>query len=398
MFKFLPAVMLLYFTLLVSCKTIKGVDIFEETKYGSLKVASSVDSAKVFLDREDTGKITPAFLDSVETGGHVVQVILGKHTSNPDSFVVEVKENQTDSVYFELEEIQFVGNLQVNTIPDSALIIVDNLPQGYSPLTVTGLAEGQHTVRILKGSHAPEETVVDVLPDTTVSLDAVLTLIRSIMLEHFSNSDCVPCVEADMILEEILAEEGIAKTVSLGYHTNFPGPNDPMYLAAKTGNDNRMAYYSVAFAPTIQVDGVIGFGTDIENKLRDALAQRSPVAPGAILEVFDFNANQTAITGRVRIQALQDLNNTVLRIALIEREINYSQPPGVNGQVYFFDVFRGFYPSAAGTALTLNAGEKQFISFSVPPNAQWVLNQMEAVAFIQRSNKEIVQAAWSVYP
>lgn len=398
MLKFLLALMLLYSAFLVSCKTVKGYEILPEIKYGSLNVTSSVDSAKVFLDHEDTGEITPVVLDSIETGEHVVQVIKSKHTSDPDSFVVVVEENKTANVHFDLEEIQFVGNLQVNTVPDSALIIVDNLPQGYSPLTVTGLAEGQHTVRILKGSHAPEEMVVDVLPDSTVTLDAPLTLIRSILLEHFSNSDCLPCVEADMILEEILAEEGVAKTVSLGYHTNFPGPSDPMYLAAKTGNDNRMMYYTVAFAPTIQVDGVVGFGTDIENRLRNALAQRSQVAPDAILEVFDFNVNQTAITGRVRIQALGDLNNTVLRIALIEREINYSQPPGINGQAYFFDVFRGFYPSANGTALTLNAGEKQFISFNVPANAQWTLNQMEVVAFIQRQNKEIVQAAWSVYP
>lgn len=399
MFKYLLALMLLYSAFLVSCKTVQGVEILPEIKYGSLEVTSSVDSAKIFLDRKDTGKITPALLDSIETGGHVVRVVKSKHTSDPDSFIIVVEENETANVHFELEEILFVGNLRINTTPDSALIIIDNLPQGYSPLTVNGLAEGQHTVQILKGSHAVKEMAVNVVADTTVLLDATLTLIRSILVEHFSNTDCVPCVETDEIIEEIFLEEGTAKVVSLGYHTNFPGPSDPMYLAARSGNDNRMGYYNIFFAPTIWVDGVTSSGSvNVGSNLQNALNQREQMLPGAILEIFDFNANQTAITGRVRIEALENLSNTVLRIALIEREINYSQPPGINGQVYFFDVFRGFYPTEAGTALTLNAGEKRFISFNVPANPQWILNQMEVVAFIQRQNKEVVQAAWSVYP
>lgn len=399
MLKVLSILLFLYSILFVSCKTIQGTSITVEQKYGSLWVTAAKDSAKIFLDEKDTGQITPALLEKIAVGEHTVQVLLSKHTSNPDLIRINVKESKTDTLFFDLQEIQFFGDLRIITNPDSALVIVDNLPQGYSPLTLAGLAEGQHAVRILKGSHAPEERMVEILPDSLVELNVTLTLQRSILIEHFSNTDCIPCVEGDLILEEILTEQGVAKTISLGYHTNFPGPSDPMYLAARSGNDNRMQYYTVVFAPTIRVDGIIGFGTDIRTKLNDALSQRSPVAPGAILEIFDFQVSQAnGLNGRVRIQALENLDNVALRIAIIEKAINITPAPGINGQTYFFDVFRAFYPSPAGIPITLAAGEKQFVPFNVSMDPQWTEGQMQAVVFLQRQNKEIVQAAWSVYP
>jgi hypothetical protein len=399
MLKILSGLLLLYSIFFVSCKTIQGVEILPEVNYGSLKVTSSVDSAKVFLNHKDTGKLTPAKFDSLQVDNYVVQIALSKHIPRPDSFVVEITKNQVDSIHFELEEIQYFGDLQVTTIPDSALIVIDDLPQGYSPLTITGLAEGQHTVKILKGNHASEEIVAEVLPDSLVQVDVNLTLIRSVLIEHFSNTDCIPCVEADEIIEQVLTESGVVKTVSLGYHTNFPGPTDPMYLDAKTGNDARMGYYSVISAPAIWVDGVAGFGFDIENKLRSALNGRSQVQPGAILEIFDFKVSRVSgVSGRVRIQALESLNNVVLRIALIEKQINITPPPGINGQTYFFDVYRDFYPTPDGTAITLAQGEKRFVSFNVSMNQKWVSEEIQVVAFLQKQNKEIVQAAWTLYP
>jgi hypothetical protein len=147
------------------------------------------------------------------------------------------------------------------------------------------------------------------------------------------------------------------------------------------------------------VDGVTSLdATQLETNLRNALANRKTVSPGAIVEIFDFQVNQNAITGRVRVEALENLTNVTLQIALIEREINICPPPGINGQTYFFDVFRVFYPSADGTALTLAAGEKQFVTFTIQPDQQWVLDQMQVVAFVQKQNQEIVQAAWTLYP
>jgi hypothetical protein len=397
--KILLALLLSYTAFLMSCKTIQGTSINPEQNYGKLWVTCSVDSASIFLNNEDTGKRTPALIENIPAGETVVRVLICGYQPIPDSFEVEIKVDKIDTAHFEMQLIESLGDLQITTTPDSALIILDNLPRGYSPLTIDCIPTGAHTVKLMKGSYHPEEVVVEVFQDSLTQLTASLTLTRSVLIEHFSNTDCIPCVEADEIIEQVLTESGVVKTVSLGYHANFPGPSDPMYLAAVAGNDARMEYYDVSFAPTIWVDGVEGFGFDIENKLRSALNERSQIQPGAILEIFDFEISRdSVISGRVRIQALENLNNVVLHIALIEKEINITPPPGINGQTYFFDVFRGFYPSPDGTAITLAQGEKRFVSFNVSMNQKWVSEEIQVVAFLQKQNKEIVQAAWTLYP
>jgi len=399
--KILLALILLCAAFLVSCKTIEGVPIAAEQKFGRLWVTSSVDSANIFLDRKDTGKITPALLENIPVGKHVVQVFRSQYFSIPDSALVEVAENRLDSLFFALQVVQIAGDLQVSTTPDSALVIVDNLPRGYSPLTVSGLSEGAHSVKLLKASHLAEEFPVDIIRDSLVQVDVNLTLTRSVLVEHFSNSGCDPCVPADLIIEEILIEKGIVKTVSLGYHLSFPAPTDPMYLAARIGNEARRTYYGIQVLPTVKIDGVENLsGNILETELRNKIDGRANLPPGAILEIFDFQASPNSITGRVRIQALENLDNTVLHVALIEREIIYTQQPSTpwNGQLRFFDVFRDFYPSKDGTPVTLSPGQRQFISFNIPYNALWVLDQLEVVVFLQRSSKEVVQAAWTMYP
>jgi hypothetical protein len=397
--KILSALLLSYAVFLMGCKTIQGVEILPETQYGSLLVTASVGNASIFLDNEDTGKRAPALLENIPVGRHVVQVLVCGYEPNPDSVVVEVKADKEEIVHFEMHLVESLGDLQLITIPDSALVILDNLPRGYSPLTIDCIPTGPHTVKLMKGSYLPEEVVVEVFHDSLSEFTANLTLTRSILIEHFSNTDCIPCVGADSTLEKILHEEGVVNTVSLGYHPPIPLPRDPMYLDAIAGNDARVSYYNVQNAPEIWVDGVLSMGANqLETNLRNALVNRKAVSPGAILEIFDFETNQNAITGRVRVEALENLTNVTLRVALIEREINISPPPGINGQTYFFDVLRVFYPSADGTALTLAPGEKQFVTFTIPPDPQWVLDQMQAVVFVQKQNKEIVQAAWTLYP
>lgn len=182
------------------------------------------------------------------------------------------------------------------------------------------------------------------------------------LIEHFSNTGCIPCVETDRILEDFLHEKGAVTALSIGYHANFPSPSDPMYLISQAGNDARLQFYSVAAAPTIYVDGVTGLGSlNLDTRLRNAFAAREQMTPGAMVEIFDFAANPDFVTGRVRIEALQNLNNVVLRIALIERAVNFVTPPGINEMTYFFDVYRRFYPDANGVILNLSQGGKQFM-------------------------------------
>ncbi len=49
-----------------------------------------------------------------------------------------------------------IATLRVFSEPEGAMVTVDGVPRGLTPLTVTGLAEGRHTVRLEKDGFAPK--------------------------------------------------------------------------------------------------------------------------------------------------------------------------------------------------------------------------------------------------
>lgn len=397
---------LMMLLLALSCTLEEGKLIVPETAFGEIMVTSDVDSARIFLDYQDSGLLTPALLANVPVGRHIVQVARDDYRSTPDSIAVQVQEDVRAEVAFQMVAIQRAGYLAVTSEPDSATVIVDGLLRGFTPLTLR-LEEGSHEIELRKGSHLPQTFTRQVDDGDSLTLAADLQLARGVLVEHFSNTGCIPCVETDRILENVLHEKGAVTALSIGYHANFPSPSDPMYLISQAGNDARLQFYSVVAAPTIYVDGVTGLGSlNLETRLRNAFTAREQVAPGAILEIFDFAAGATSVTGRVRVEALQDLSNVALRIALIERAVNFATPPGINEMTYFFDVYRRFYPDPGGISLSLSPGDKQFVpfNFAIPGNVNWQTDQLQVVALLQNAAnapaapKEVLQAAWTLYP
>lgn len=395
-----PITVLLFclLTIFFSCKVQEGRLITPEAQFGQIRVMSTVDSAKILLNGADTGKLTPAILDSIPEGIHVVQLVLDNYTSTPGSLVVSVSANQETSADFVLDIILDGVLFDLSSDPDSALLIVDGIARGLTPQKLI-LDDSMHEIQFRKSNYVPKSILLQESLGDTVSYTESLSLQRTVLIEHFSNTGCIPCVEADTTIENVLAETDVYNSVSLGFRLSFPSPVDPMYLALKSENDARIQYYNISGAPTIYVDGVSAMGAfNLSTNLRDAYTLRKPLPPAGILEIFDYDVSPERVRGRVRVEALENLDNAALRIALIEREVDFAQPPGVNGQVFFFDVFRGFSPDIDGTALNLTSGEVRFVDFEFINDPGWMNQYLEVVAFIQLSNKEVGQTAWTIYP
>ncbi|MGQ9644012.1 MAG: hypothetical protein ACUVT3_09160, partial [Ignavibacterium sp.] len=87
-----------------------------------------------------------------------------------------------------------------------------------------------------------------------------------------------------------------------------------------------------------------------------------------------------------------EIDKLILRIALIETEIEYTNPPGSNGETRFFDVIRKIFPSNEGFRLSDLKGNKLF-SFENSLDTNWNYNNLRAVSFIQKEDtKEIIQS------
>ena len=389
----------------IGCTTKDGNLLSNSDKFGSLRVTTNVDGAQIFLDGEDTGEVTPATLENVLVGDHVLQVFLANFEAVQGAISVTVQENQQTDITFDLVAIQSGASLSVTSTPDSALVLINGVALGdnpYTPLLLEGLAPGSYQIEILKGSHEPVNLgMVELFGDSLVERETSLQLARAALVEHFSSSTCIPCVEADTVLEKVLYERGLEYVVSIGYHTEIPAPGDPMFDEASDDNNERIGYYSVTGNPVSYIDGVSGIGgvVNLENRLRSSLDDRLTMLPEAILEIFDFQADSSNLSGRVRIESLADLSGYQLRLAIIEREITYDIPPGINGVTHFFDVFRGFVEGGDGTPLLPGVGVVQSIPFNAPVSDFWNTERIEIVAFIQEpASREVAQAAWTLYP
>ncbi|MFZ0388990.1 MAG: PEGA domain-containing protein, partial [Calditrichia bacterium] len=94
----------LFMALLFSACTVKEGELVNyKPQYGSLLVNSlNFKDARIFLDHKDTGHKTPALLENVSAGQHVVHLFLSNSAATPDSMVVEVEDGKQATLEFEI--------------------------------------------------------------------------------------------------------------------------------------------------------------------------------------------------------------------------------------------------------------------------------------------------------
>ncbi len=92
--------LLLFVVILLSSLSISGCSTFLFGPSGSIEVTTNPSGAKIFLDGEDTGKVTPYTLKNISVGSHIIEVLLSdmKYTE-----IAEVKAYQTIIINIEFD-------------------------------------------------------------------------------------------------------------------------------------------------------------------------------------------------------------------------------------------------------------------------------------------------------
>jgi thiol-disulfide isomerase/thioredoxin len=385
--------------LTLTCTTKDGIEFAE--KYGQLWIVTTeADSARIFLDYRDTGFLTPSLLENIILGKHAVHLFRNGYKTSPDSAIVFLQEDQTDTVSIELVS-SLNGNLSINSSPDSARVIINRLEFGITPITIEGLPVGIYFLEIIKGGFNVASDTIEMLENDNLQLIYQLAenLRRFVLLEHFSNTSCPPCPTSDEIIHDLAESYGPSRLVVLGYHANYPSPSDPMYLAARAANDRRIQFYQPASLPRAYVDGQL-VSDPLSSSCYQNLIESQLIADTLAFIAFQqLNLTNTLVQGQLKVKALSDINSGHrLFIALIEDEIHYNTPPGTNGQTHFDAVLRGFYPDGNGITINLLNQESQTIEFEISLKAEWG-QDLTALAFIQNvSTKAVLQSAWTRYP
>ncbi|MCC7302631.1 MAG: T9SS type A sorting domain-containing protein [Bacteroidia bacterium] len=230
---------------------------------------------------------------------------------------------------------------------------------------------------------------------------------RLVLVEEFTQASCGPCASQNPAFNTLL-DANPTKVVAIKYQTSWPGV-DPMNAQTQTWVGPRVTYYNVSGVPHGMMDGTAIVNdcnaytgapaclsqTDINNEY----AVSAPFSLTAVHTMSsDFDSAYITIT-ITAAQAFTSNGNLKLHLAMVEREINFSTPPGTNGEMDFSWVMRRMYPDANGTTLASSwtNAQTQTLSFNVVlPAYIYNRSQVGFVAFIQQDgNKNVCQAAYS---
>ncbi len=266
------------------------------------------------------------------------------------------------------------------------------------------------------------------------------SFIRTSLIEEFTGESCQPCATYNPPLDSILASHPTQiiplkwmvpiptipfQSWSL-YQTNkaeidwrYSGAGSGGYGYPTQNTPTNTVIDGILNAPTVRVDGRhqwnFGSLSDHPFYTHDSVindAQSKPTNFAIMMNTaWDPNFNNCAVTVTVQSNAVFTATGSlVFRLCLIERTINFSSPPGTNGETLFHNAVRQSYPTtingnsvtAMGTILpgTWAANQTQtFVVNCAVPSYVMDKTQMAFVGFVQDDGTRFIyQAARTAQP
>ncbi len=152
-------------------KTLKG--------YGFIRVDSNPSGAKVYLDGVYKGE-TPLFLSKVAEGTHTIK--LTKQYYNDVTRTVSVSIGKTTHVY---ETLTGYGSISISSFPSGASVYLDGYYKGVTPLFLSKVIEGSHTIKLAKSGYAELTKTIYVYPGKTTYVSETLSFATWLLTSIF---------------------------------------------------------------------------------------------------------------------------------------------------------------------------------------------------------------------
>ena len=231
---------------------------------GTMSVNTDPAGASVMIDGIPRG-MTPLNV-SLTAGAHTL-VVQGNGESR--TVPITIAAGAQISQYLELPKVaaSATGQLQVRSEPAGARIIVDGTPMGKSPLTVTELAPGEHTVtleseagsvtqKVMIAAGTPASLVVPLGPPSGAALSGWLSVTAPLVVELYEHGQLLGTSGIDRIMLPSGRHEIEVVSEPLGYRetrtlTVTPGRVSSMTVTLPKGT---VSLNAVPWA-SVSIDG-----------------------------------------------------------------------------------------------------------------------------------------------
>lgn len=136
---------------------------------GAMELQSVPDGAAVAVNGEDRG-MTPLTLREVQPGSYTLT--FSRPGFETLTTRVSVEQGRISDVRVTL--VPETGTLAVNSTPSGARVLLDGTDAGLSPVILTNITAGNHSVSIQKGGYIPADQGVNVTGGKVSTVDVYL--------------------------------------------------------------------------------------------------------------------------------------------------------------------------------------------------------------------------------
>ncbi|GAB4375325.1 MAG: hypothetical protein Kow0075_01640 [Salibacteraceae bacterium] len=215
---------------------------------------------------------------------------------------------------------------------------------------------------------------------------------RNVLVEHFTNTRCSACAARNPGLFENL--DNHPEVLHIAYHPSAPYANCVINQHNPQENDDRTNYYGIyGGTPRLVIMGEVqSAGVDFSSA--EIFAQYDSLIAGFDIHLEQkFTSGGDSFTVDVNIQRISSTNDSVawLHLMAVEAFIAYNSP---NGEDEHHNVFRRTFFGSAGKKITLPMGLNESVNLkaTIPFDEDWSYAEIYALALLQNSNAEILQA------
>ena len=136
---------------------------------GTMDLSSSPNETSIVVNNAYKGK-TPLTLGGLTPG--IYNVTFSRFGYYPFSTPVKVEPGSVSDVVASL--VQQTGGLTINTSPAGARVMIDGVDAGISPITITSLTTGNHTLNVSAAGYTSQEVPVHVSVNQTRTINLEL--------------------------------------------------------------------------------------------------------------------------------------------------------------------------------------------------------------------------------
>lgn len=276
-----------------------------------------------------------------------------------------------------------------------------SLDEVLAEMNRLGITQKQVRFRFALGSNA-DNTPGSTLDGFAFDDFSLANRNRQVLVEYFINESLSEAVKKDEEAASFATTN--PETVSLHYHTDFPGP-DSFNAANEKDPSGRAFFYGIRAVPRLIVDGEGRDSLPDYEEAKQLYSKRTLIpAPFALTiqnpTLIGATSSSNTLQLTAQLSALLAFDRAVVvQVALIDT-LTISRGNGSNSNVhYYHHVVRQMLPDAAGTfvaAKNWQPGDSlsivldwNFASYPVPLD----LSRLRIVAFVQDyQTKEVYQA------